>query len=398
MSVDFAIIGSAEVPCGHYPHRSEFEIGYRVARMAVEDAGLTMDKIGAVVTTAQIMGSDYNTEMFFGRMPEAIGARNCKIVGTTISGGASSFSARKTAEGILHSGEADYVLIVHAQRFSQFGANEQMKFFAHAGSDPEWEVPYGMTYNALSAMLSQAYMDATGTTIEEIASVCVTCRDWAHLQPNAMFHNAPKLTVDDVLSSRMVAYPLTALMCNVLADGGSAFVMTRADIARKTAAKPVYILGEGSDFSHRSIVRSKVRDVGRMSEFYAPPAKKALEAAGLGVEDLDIFEIYGSYPFAILMILDAVLGEPGRAGRIYAAGEAGPGGKFPTTTNGESLGFGHTGTGVGFSLLAESVRQLQGKAGKAQIEGARFLIEDCAGGAFMDMHFAVLGNELPGGL
>lgn len=396
MSVEFAIIGSAEVPCGRYPDRSEFEIGYRVARAAVADAGITMDKIGAIVTTAQIMGSEYNTEMFFGRMPEALGARNCKAVATTISGGASSHGARMTAEGILRSGDADYVLIVHAQRFSQFSANEQMKFFAHAGSDLEWEVPYGMTYNMLTAMLSQAYMDSTGTSIEQIASVVVGCREWAHRQPNAMFHTAPSLTVDDVLNSRMVAYPLTALMCNVLADGGSAFVMTRADIARKTAERPVYILGEASDFSHRSIVRSKTRDLGRLSEFYAPIASRALEVAGLGVEDLDIYEIYGSYPFAILVILDAILGEPGRAGRMYEAGETFPGGRHPTTTNGECLGFGHTGTGVGFSLLAESVRQLQGKAGRAQVEGARFLIENCAGGAFMDMHFAVLGNEIPG--
>ena len=71
-------------------------------------------------------------------------------------------------------------------------------------------------------------------------------------------------------------------------------------------------------------------------------------------------------------------------------------GRHPTTTNGEALSFGHTGTGVGFSVLVESVRQLQGKAGKAQVEGARFLVENCGGGAFMDIHFTVLGNEVPG--
>ena len=52
-------------------------------------------------------------------------------------------------------------------------------------------------------------------------------------------------------------------------------------------------------------------------------------------------------------------------------------------------------TGVGFSVFVESVRQLQGKAGKAQVEGARYLVEDCGGGAFMDVHFTVLGNQIP---
>lgn len=389
---EFAIIGTGEVPCGRYPDRSEFEIAYTVARQAVRDAGISMRQIGAVVTAGHIMGGDYNTEMFFGRLPEAIGAHGCKVVATTISGGASSFSTRRTAEGILRSGDADYVLVVHAQRFSQFTANEQSTFFAVAGSDPEWEVPYGMTYNALAALLTQGYMSWSGTTQEQIAAVCVACRKWANLQPNAMFRDKP-LSVDAVLNSRVVAWPLTAQMCNVLADGGSAFVMTRAELAQPSQ-RPVYLLAEASDFSHRSIVRAKWGDPSRMHEFYGPVARKALERAGMGIEDMDVFELYGAYPIGQLMLFDGLgVVEPGRAGALVLAGETSPGGKYPTTTNGESLGFGHTGTGVGFALFVETVRQLQGKAGKAQVENARFAIENCAGGAFMDIHFTILGNQ-----
>src|SRR6185369_10850302 len=239
---EFAIIGTAEVPCGHYPQRNEFEIAYTVARDAVRDAGISMKQIGGVVTAAHIMGSDYNTEMFFGRLPEAIGATNCRAVATTISGGASSWSTRKTAEGMLGEGGVDYVLVLHAQRFSQFTPNQQATFFAVAGADAEWEVPYGMTYNALSAMVTQGYMNATGTTIEQVAAMCVANRRWANLQPNAMFRDKP-VTVEEVLASRVVAWPLTALMCNVLADGGSAFVMTRAELAQ-ASQKPVYFAGE----------------------------------------------------------------------------------------------------------------------------------------------------------
>jgi acetyl-CoA acetyltransferase len=392
---EFAIIGAGEAPCGIYPHRSEFEIAYRVAKLAIEDAGINKDEVGAVLGAVHIMGSEYNTEVFFGRLPEAIGAKSCKITAATVSGGASSFSIRKTAEGILRSGETDYVLVIHAQRFSQFPPNEQIKYFAHAGSDLEWEVPYGMTYNALAAMMTQGYMAYTGTTVEQVASVCVACRKWANLQPNAMFRDKA-LTVEDVLKSRVVAYPLTALMCNVLADGGSAYIMTTAEKARKVCSKPVYILGEASDFTHRSIVSAKVRDISKMYEFYTPIAQKAYERAGLGPEDMDIFEIYGAYPIGSLLIMDSLgFVEPGRSGALVEAGETSPGGKYPVSTNGEAMSFGHTGTGVGFSVFVESVRQLQGKAGKAQVEGARFLIEDSAGGAYMDMHFTVLGNEVP---
>ena len=396
---EFAIIGTGEVPCGNYPERSEFEIAYTVARDAVRDSGLDVKDIGAVLCAKHIMSdpdNDYNTEMVFGRLPEAIGAKGCKITCMTSSGGASSFSLRKTAEGILHSGETDAVLIVHAQRFSTFTPNQQAKYFSIAGSDVEWEVPYGMTYNTLAAMVTQAYTNVTGTTMEQVAAVCVANRKWAMLQPNAMF-NKKEITVEKVLSSRMVSYPLTSLMCNVLGDGGSAFIMTTAEKARKASKNPVYILGESSNYSHRTITRAAIKDLSSMAEYLSPIARLAYERSGLGPEDMDIYQVYGSYPCVQLIIMDALgICEPGASGGLVESGETSPGGKYPVTTNGEALSFGHTGTGVGLGLLVESVRQLQGKAGQAQVKGAKFAIENTGGGAFMDCHFTVLGSEIPG--
>jgi acetyl-CoA acetyltransferase len=124
-------------------------------------------------------------------------------------------------------------------------------------------------------------------------------------------------------------------------------------------------------------------------------AKLAYERAGLGPEDMDIFEIYGSYPVISLIVMDALgIPDPRTSGELVLAGETSPGGKFPVSTNGEAMSFGHTGTGVGFSTFVEGVRQLQGKAGEAQVPGAKFLIENCGGGAFMDCHFTVMGNEV----
>src|SRR5271157_2769965 len=130
---EFAIIGTGEVPCGIYPKRSEFEIAYRVAKLAIEDAGITKDQIGAALTAAHIMGSEYNTEMFFGRLPEAIGARNCKVVATTISGGASSFSIRQPAEARRRSGKTDSGLMFRKQRLSKLSPNERPTWFSYAG-------------------------------------------------------------------------------------------------------------------------------------------------------------------------------------------------------------------------------------------------------------------------
>ncbi len=240
-----------------------------------------------------------------------------------------------------------------------------------------------MTYNSLAAMITQAYMNVTGTTIEQVAAVCVACRKWAMLQPNAMFNNK-EITIEKVVNARMVSYPLTTLMCNVLGDGGSAFIMTTAEKARKVCDKPVYFLGEGSDYSHRTITRAKMSDFESMAEFLGPIAETGLrEDAAWGPRTWTSSRSTAPTPCIHLIIMDAL-------GIVRARQVRRPGGgrrdlarrQVPVTTNGEALCFGHTGTGVGFALLVESVRQLQGKAGKAQVEGAKFLIENCGGGRF----------------
>ena len=77
-------------------------------------------------------------------------------------------------------------------------------------------------------------------------------------------------------------------------------------------------------------------------------AERAYNQAGLGPSDMDIYEVYGSYPGVNLIVMDALgICEPGRSGELVEAGETSPGGKYPCSTNGEALGMGHTGTGCG---------------------------------------------------
>ncbi len=385
----FAIIGTGEVPCGWYPDRTPLEIASMAAYKAIKDAGINKNDIDGVLGQMAIMDNDYNTEVTFGRLPEALGIKNCKTTALVSAGGASSNAVRKAAQGLLMSGH-DMVLVVHAQRFSTYTPGQLAEGFAKAGADPEWEIPYGMSFNALGAMVTQRYLYETNQTPEHVAAVCVAARKWALLQDNAL--NKKELTLEKVLESKMISTPLTAFMCNQLADGGSAFIMTTAERAKKLVDKPVYILGEGSRYSHRNLTKGK--DLTRMVT--KPAADEAYHQAGLGPEDMDIAEIYASYPVFTMMIFeDMGFCKRGEAGKMFLEGHTSPGGRIPVCTNGEALSFGHTGTGVGTALLVESVRQLQGKAGRAQVPGARFLIEDCGGGAFMDVHCAVLGNEIP---
>ena len=108
---------------------------------------------------------------------------------------------------------------------------------------PQFEIPYGATVPAYYALIAQAHMDTYGTTPEQLAAVAVSARKHAALNGNAQMREI--ISVDDVLSSRMIADPLHLLDCSLVSDGGAAVIMTSAERASDFPHHPVYVLGVG---------------------------------------------------------------------------------------------------------------------------------------------------------
>jgi len=128
---------------------------------------------------------------------------------------------------------------------------------------------------------------------------------------------------------------------------------------------------------------------------YAEAARDAFAMAGIGPKDVNIAEIYDSYPVVNLYVLEELgLVPRGEAGAFVAAGNTWPGGKLPMTTNGGMLSQGHTGAGGGVAILVEAARQLMGKAGQRQVAGASLAVETSTGGSYMDAQVLVLSKEV----
>jgi hypothetical protein len=87
------------------------------------------------------------------------------------------------------------------------------------------------------------YMKTYGLTHETLAMVSVEQREWAAVNPRATFKTP--ITVEDVLNSRMIAYPFRLLQCCLVTDGGGALILVAAERARDFPKKPVYLLGTG---------------------------------------------------------------------------------------------------------------------------------------------------------
>jgi acetyl-CoA acetyltransferase len=386
-----AIVGIGEVPTGRFPETAAIYHAIESAKLAIRDAGINKDEIDYVLPCAALFSPQFNTELVTCRIVEELGLKNVKKNCQIFAGGSSSTCATEIAASLINSGAAKTILFVHADRLGT-GVSLQggIDLFSTAGISAEWEVPYGQHYSSIAALSTMRYKHETGCTDEQLASICVSNRKWALLNPNAFFKKP--LTIEEVMSSKMLSTPLRAKMSNMLFDGGCAFIITSAVRARAITEKPVYLLGEGGVVTH--FVFSQEPDVSRFG--WARAGKAAFEMAGLTPKDMDIAEIYDSYPiYQMIGFEELGFAERGQGGEMFLRGDTWPGGKMPTTTNGGMLSQGHTGAGGACALMVETVRQLMGKAGNRQVKDAKFAVETAVGGTYMDAQVTILGTEIP---
>lgn len=384
-----AIVGVGEVPSGRFPDRSEIEAAVLSSAQALRSAGLGSNEIDTVVTVGALASSQFNVDLVFSRIVEELGMlRSAKMNLQVMSGGATSATALLVAEGLISSGAARRILIVHADKVGSLPPQRAVDLFSTTGVDAEWELSYGHNMNAVGALVSQRYMHETGTTAEQFAEVCVSLREWARLNPNAMFRD--ELTVEQVLSAKMVADPLTSRMCNQLVDGASALIVTSAAEATSIAPEPAYVRGHGSSVTHYAL--SQDVDLARLG--FEEAAAEAYRRSGIGPEDIQLAGVYDAYPVFALIALDGLKltgGAP--AGEFVASGATRPGGSLPMTTNGGMLSQGHSGVGGGMAVLVETARQLLGQAGERQVPNLVNAVKTASGGTWMDSHVTVLSKE-----
>jgi acetyl-CoA acetyltransferase len=337
-----------------------------------------------------VFSFQFSNELTTCRLVEELGLANVSANATVFSGGSSSTNALRIASALIETGRAKCILFVHCEKLGTgVSAQGGIDLFSTAGISMEWEVPFGQHYSTVAALATTRYKHETGTTDEELSAVCVSNRKWAELNPNAYFRKP--LTIAEVMASKMLATPLRAKHSNMLFDGGAAFIVTSAERARDLAAKPAYVLGEGGAVTHFAYHQEP--DITRFG--WAKAGREAFAEAGIAPADIDVAEIYDSYPIYQLIAMEEIgLCARGEAGALHLRGDTWPGGRLPTTTDGGMLSKGHIGAGGSVSLLVEAARQVMGRAAARQVPDCRFAVETAVGGTYMDAQVTILGNQL----
>jgi acetyl-CoA C-acetyltransferase len=391
---DPVFVGVGELPSGRYPERNFIGDLTHVGLRALADAAMVPRDVDTILLIPCLHSAFDQADLIFSRMAEEFGLiGHLKSSFMVHSGGSTSDNAVRLASGLIAAGHARTVLVLQCERWGSADLNAMVTMLSKYGIPNEWEMPTGLQFNAIGALITRRYMHATQSSAEDMASFCVTLRKWAQLNPNAMYRGKP-LTVEKVLASKLVAEPLHALECPMLADGAVAFVMTSAENAKSCGLDTVRVAGSGGCVSHYSIGQEP--DLAALG--WTTAARRAYEQSGWGPKDAQIAQIYDTYA-AVTTIAVEGLGfcAPGDGARWFASGAADPGGRLPCNTNGGMLSAGHTGVGGGTALLVEGVRQLLGRAERErQVPGVERCIVGGTGGSYMDAQVLLLERCVKG--
>jgi acetyl-CoA C-acetyltransferase len=228
----------------------------------------------------------------------------------------------------------------------------------------EFEIPYGnVGQNAPYAQIAQRYAAEFGYDAAAVAKIAVDQRANACAHPGAVFHGTP-ITVDDVLSSPMIADPIHLLETVMRVHGGAGVLVANADIARRSRNRPVWITGFGEHIAFKTPTYAE--DLLRTP--IARAADRAFAMAGLSRSDVDVASIYDCYTITVLMSLeDAGFCAKGQGMSWVTDHDLTHRGDFPLNTAGGQLSFGQAGMSGGMHHVVDGARQIMGRAGDAQV-------------------------------
>jgi acetyl-CoA acetyltransferase len=213
------------------------------------------------------------------------------------------------------------------------------------------------------AAAARAHMARHGTTARQFAMVSAKNALHGSLNPRAQFREA--LSVDQVLASPMIAEPLTRPMCSPIGDGAAAAI-----IVSERKMRQLGLIGSVHVVS--SVLRSGWDHAAGDEGVSDRCAREAFEEAGLGPRDLSLVELHDASAPAELMAYEAIgLCAKGEGGPLVESGATQLGGRIPVSTSGGLLRKGHPIGATGIAQVVEITEQLQGRAGRRQVEGAR---------------------------
>jgi acetyl-CoA C-acetyltransferase len=353
-----AVIGVGNSKFGVRNDVTISELAFEAVKPSLQDAGLAAKDIEYVALGSVGAGAWYEE-----LLPAVVVSEYCGMTGAGLvrceAACASGSAAFFTAYSAIASGQADVAMALGAEKMREIDNATSMEWIGRAGYYL-WEFHnFGITFPAYYALYATAHMARFGTTEEDLALVAVKNHKYAVMNPIAHLHN--KVTVDDVLSSMVIASPLKLYDCCPLTDGSSSIILASEEKVKELKVEtPIWVAGIG--YSSGTANLSKRPDfVGLEASVLA--SQRAYKTAHITPDQLDLAEVHDCFTIAEIMAYEDIgLCKKGEGAKLLRDGQTEIGGKIPVNMDGGLKAKGHPIGTTGCSMIYELAKQLRGEA------------------------------------
>lgn len=350
---------------GKFIDKSLKELGQVALMGALEDAGLSTKDIQVAYFGNAHAGLITGQESVRGQTVLLYSGISEIPVINVENACASGSCAFREAWFSVASGLYDVALALGVEKLHCDNTPKTMAAIATA-SDIEIVSDTGWSFPVNYALNMRLYMEEYGATQEHFARVVVKNTKNGALNPHAQFRKP--MTIEEVLNSREICYPLTLYMCSAIGDGAAAAVLCSQEVAEKYAQKPFISVAASSLVS--AGFRNEPKKPTVQGSAGQRASQLAYEQASVGPDDLDVIEVHDAFSPAELQAYEEIgLCADGEGKRLIDEGKTEIGGEIPVNTSGGLASKGHPVGATGLAQIAEVVWQLRGEAGPRQVEG-----------------------------
>ena len=371
---EVAILGIGQVPVGEHWNKRLVELAGDAVFKALEDAEL---KRVEALYVGNMMAGQLDKQSHLGALiSDWVGFRGIEAM-TVEAACASGALALRTAMVAVGSGLVSSALAVGVEKMTDTSPRETTAALATAAS-ADWESIQGVTFVGLNALIMRRYMYEYGWKHEDFSQFSINAHANGAKNPNARFQSP--ITKEIYKKAAMIADPINLMDASPMGDGAAAAIVVPADLIKGQKGKPVIKIA-GSAVATDSLAVHDRHD----PLWLAAAEKSANEAyrqADITPNDIDFFEIHDAFSIMAALSLEACgFAERGQGPRLALDGEIGPEGKVPLATMGGLKARGHPVGATGMYQIVETVLQLRGEAGPAQIDDVSIGMAQNIGGS-----------------
>lgn len=383
---EVAIVGVGMTKFGEEWNRGFRDLILEAGSKALEDAHLEGKEIDAIYCGTMAPGPLIGQEHAAALVADWMGLNpvpSVRVEAACASGGV----ALRQGYLAVASGLYDCVAVGGVEKMTDVPGPDVISTLGGAG-DEEWELSFGATFPSIYALMARRHMIEYKTTEEQMAAVAV--KNHKHGAKNKYAQFQKEITLQTVLSSKVVASPLKVFDCSPVTDGAAVVILMPLEKAKKFCEQPIQIVA-----SAQASDTLALHDRKSLSEIYATKvaAKKAFEQAKLSSKDIDVAEVHDCFTIAEIMAIEDIgFFKKGEGGKATEDGLTALGGQIPINTSGGLKACGHPVGATGIKQAIEIVWQLRGEANSRQVKDAKVGLTHNVGGSGATCVIHILKN------